>query len=75
MISLQDQAPFLGALAPRVLPQQGCAGSSLEHFTHTLVGAGRALQVFVGTDLLADLLALHEQISNLGLSIRRIEGD
>ena len=34
------------------------AGSVLKHLADTLVGLGRALEVLVGTDLLADLLTL-----------------
>jgi hypothetical protein len=40
--------------------QQGRTGGGLEDLTDTLVGPGGALQVLVGTDLLADFLALQK---------------
>jgi len=55
-LGLQNQALLaLSALAG----QQGGTGSGLEDFADTLVGLGRALEVFVGTNLLANFLALH----------------
>lgn len=56
--SLQNQA-LLAGLFGLVGLQQGRAGGGLEDLAHTLVGAGRALKVLVGTDLLADLLTLY----------------
>lgn len=53
---LEDQA--LVALGPLGAGQERGAGCVLEHLPHALVGLGRALEVFVGTDLLADFLAL-----------------
>lgn len=52
---LQDKALALFALS---LGQKGRPCGSLEHFAHTVAGTGRALQVLVGTNLLANLLAL-----------------
>lgn len=50
-----------GALPVRLLArlgQEGCAGGGLEDLADTLVGSCRAFQVLVGTDLLANFLAL-----------------
>lgn len=56
--SLQDRAlALLAGLALADL-EEGSAGSGLEDLTDTLVGTGRALEVLVGTNLLADLLTL-----------------
>jgi hypothetical protein len=56
--SLQDRAlALLAGLALADL-QEGSTGSGLEDLTDTLVGTGRALEVLVGTNLLADLLTL-----------------
>jgi hypothetical protein len=57
--SLQNQAAALlaASLALDSL-QEGSTSGSLEDFTDTLIGAGRALKVLVGTDLLADFLTL-----------------
>lgn len=53
---LQDAALLvLGAAAAR---QQGGTGGVLENFADALVGLGRALEVLVGADLLADFLTL-----------------
>lgn len=61
---LQNQA----LLALTTLAGEQCgAGSGLENLTHAMVGLGRALEVFVGTDLLADFLTLS---SLLALCIR-----
>ncbi len=58
--TLQNRAlALLAGLALADL-QEGSAGSGLEDLTDTLVGTGRALQVLVGTNLLADLLTLHK---------------
>ena len=55
LLVLQDQALLaLSTLAS----QQGGAGGRLKHFADTLIGLGRTLEVFVGTDLLADFLTL-----------------
>lgn len=59
---LQDQA--LLAL-PTLASQQGGAGGRFEDFTNTLVGFGRAFEVFVGTDLLTHFLALERPTSVL----------
>ena len=57
MLGLQNQALLaLAALAG----QQGCTGSGFEDFADTLVGLGRALEVFVGTNLLANFLTLND---------------
>lgn len=53
---LQDQALVL-LVAPIPLQQGGTRGV-LKHLPDALVGLGRALEVLVGTDLLADLLTL-----------------
>jgi hypothetical protein len=59
LVSLENHARTLlaASLALDGL-QESSASGSLEDFTHTLVGAGRALEVLVGTDLLADFLTL-----------------
>lgn len=52
--SLQDQALLL-----LLLPgEQGGAGGMLEDLAHALVRLGRALEVFLSTDLLADIFGL-----------------
>jgi len=59
--SLQNQAATftLSAALTALDGLEECSsGGSLEDFTNTLVGAGRALQVLVGADLLADFLTL-----------------
>lgn len=56
--SLQDRALALLARLALADLEEGSAGSGLEDLTDTLVGAGRALEVLVGTNLLADLLTL-----------------
>ena len=53
--SLQDGALLLALVS---LGQEGSPGGSLEDLTDTLVGSCRALEVLVGTDLLANLLTL-----------------
>jgi hypothetical protein len=57
MIPLQDQA-LLVPLAAAAARQESSAGSVLKHLANTLVGLGGALEVLVGTNLLADLLTL-----------------
>jgi hypothetical protein len=54
---LQDQALVLLLL----LCQEGSSGGRFENFADTLVGLGRAFEVFVGTNLLAHFLTLWEQ--------------
>jgi hypothetical protein len=57
-LSLQNHAlRLLTALTLDSL-EEGSSGGSFEDFTDTLVGAGRALQVLVGANLLADFLTL-----------------
>lgn len=53
---LQNQTllPSLSVL----LREQSRASGVFEDFADALVGLGRALEIFVGTDLLADLLSL-----------------
>lgn len=53
--SLQDGALLLALVS---LGQESGPGGGLEDLTDTLVGSCRALEVLVGTDLLANLLAL-----------------
>ena len=55
---LQDQA-LLAASA--LSGQESSTGSGFEDFTDSLVGLGRAFQVFVGTNLLANLLTLLQE--------------
>jgi hypothetical protein len=52
--NLQNLALSLVLLACK----EGGTGSVLEHLADTLVGLGRALQVLLRTDLLADVLGL-----------------
>jgi hypothetical protein len=54
---LQNQALVLLLL----LRQEGSSGGRFEDFADTLVGFGRAFEVFVGTNLLAHFLTLWEQ--------------
>jgi hypothetical protein len=54
----------LSAAGLGLLRQQGSARSMFEHFTDTLVGLCRTLQVLVGTNLLADLLTLLEMLDS-----------
>jgi hypothetical protein len=58
--SLQKHAAALATLALLAGAglKQSRAGGGLEDLADTLVGTGRALEVLVGTDLLADLLTL-----------------
>lgn len=57
---LQDQA----LLAFTALScQQSGTGGTFEDFADSLVGLGRALKVFVGSDLLADFLTLEITVS------------
>lgn len=52
---LHDTAGLLGLVR---LGQESCPGGSLEDFTDTLAGTSRAFKIFVGTNLLSDLLTL-----------------
>ena len=54
MRSLQDQALLL-LLLPS---EEGGARGVLKHLPHALVGLGRALEVFLGANLLADVFGL-----------------
>lgn len=64
MAPLQDQA----LLAFTALSgQQSSTGGAFKDFANSLVGLGRAFEVFVGTDLLADFLALEMTVSALRL--------
>jgi hypothetical protein len=56
-VCLKQVALVLLAAAPGA-GQQGSASGVLEHLADTLVCLGRALEVLVGADLLADLLTL-----------------
>jgi hypothetical protein len=48
----------VAALSTPATGEQSSTGSVLENFADALVGLGGALEVFVGTNLLADLLTL-----------------
>lgn len=63
---LQDAALLvLGAATAR---EQSSAGGVLEDLVDALVGLGGALEVLVGTNLLADLLTLFRELVD-GLSV------
>lgn len=49
---------MLLAAAATLARQESSAGGVLEHLADTLIGLGRALEVLVGANLLADLLTL-----------------
>lgn len=53
--SLQDHATALLLALPG---EQGGARGVLKHLSHTLVGLGRALEVLLCANLLADILSL-----------------
>ena len=57
MLDLQNQA-FLALSGPA--GQQGGTSSGFEDFADPLVGLGRALEIFVGTNLLANFLTLND---------------
>lgn len=57
-LSLQNQAALLLTTLTLDSLEKGSPGGGFEDFTDTFVGAGRALQVLVGADLLADFLTL-----------------
>lgn len=56
--SLQNRALALLAAPLAAARKQSGAGGVLKHLADTLVGLGRALEVLVGTNLLADVLTL-----------------
>jgi hypothetical protein len=60
LVRLENQANLARLAASLALDglQESSTSGSLEDFTDTLVGAGRALKVLVGTNLLANLLTL-----------------
>lgn len=60
LVRLENQAALTRLAASLALNglQESSTSGSLEDFTDTLVGTGRALKVLVGTDLLADFLTL-----------------
>lgn len=53
--NLQNEA--LLALAA-LSSEESSAGGRFKHLTHTVVGLGRAFEILVGADLLADFLTL-----------------
>jgi len=53
-----DATPILASLLALGLCGQGGACGRFEDFSNTLVGLGRTLEVFDGTDLLLDILRL-----------------
>lgn len=66
LASLQDQA----LLVLLLLGQERGAGSGFEDFADTFVGLGRALEVLVGADLLADFLTLeYSMLVSVGQSL------
>lgn len=60
LVRLENQAALALLAASLALDglQESSTSGSLEDLTNTLVGAGRALEVLVGTNLLADFLTL-----------------
>lgn len=73
--TLQNQALLLATLLTTAGTslEQSRTGSGLEDLTDTLVGAGRALKVLVGTDLLADLLTLFGNVLAICLIVTDAE--
>ena len=73
--TLQNQALLLATLLTTAGSslEQSRTGSGLEDLTDTLVGAGRALKVLVGTDLLADLLTLFGNVLAICLIVTDAE--
>lgn len=66
MAPLQQLALALVLATVAAAREKGSAGGVLEHLADALVGLGRALEVLVGTDLLADLLTLlHQRSANV----------
>lgn len=59
LAALQDQALVLLLL----FGQESCARGRLEYLADTMVGLGRAFEVFVGADLLANFLTLCSLVS------------
>lgn len=71
-VCLEQVALVLLAAAPGA-GQQSSASGVLEHLADTLVRLGRALEVLVGADLLADLLTLkteREHADDAGIGIQ-----
>lgn len=64
MSSLQDRALLLLLLSRE---QRGARGV-LEHFPDAFIGLGRALEVFLGANLLADVFGLLHILSALDIS-------
>lgn len=60
LVRLENQATLARLAASLALSglQESSTSGSLEDFADTLVGAGRALEVLVGANLLADFLTL-----------------
>jgi hypothetical protein len=60
LVRLENQATLARLAASLALGglQESSTSGSLEDFADTLVGAGRALEVLVGANLLADFLTL-----------------
>jgi hypothetical protein len=67
LVSLENQATLARLAASLALSglQESSTSGSLEDFADTLVGAGRALEVLVGANLLADFLTLQFYINFL----------
>lgn len=67
LVRLENQATLARLAASLALDglQESSTSGSLEDFADTLVGAGRALEVLVGANLLANFLTLHFYISLL----------
>lgn len=65
LVRLENQAALALLATSLALDglQESSTGGSLKDFTDTLVGAGRAFEVLVGTDLLADFLTLWLKVS------------
>jgi hypothetical protein len=56
------------------LGQESCPGGSLEDFANTLAGTSRAFKIFVGTNLLSDLLTLVRGDRSLRGLVQLIDG-
>ena len=57
-MTLKDKAGLVGAATALGLGKERGPGGALENLTDTLICLCRTLKVFVGTNLLANLLAL-----------------
>lgn len=68
---LQDQALLAFTALSR---QQSSTGGAFEDFANSLVDLGRAFEVFVGSDLLADLLTLEMIMSAVLLEVCQRHG-